>query len=238
MRITLPSGAPAELARPAQASGLGVVLHPDIGGLRPLFDDLCARLAAEQGWTVCAPEPFPGQEAMTLEDRMAAMAGLDDERQLGALREAAGATGCDRVAVIGFCMGGMYTLKAAGNIGWRASGATHDATAALGGSGARFERAVAFYGMIRVPDPWRGPGHGEPLDALRRPEACPVLAIIGDRDVWTPPDDVAALDAIPNVTVVRYPEAEHGFVHDPNRPAHRPGDAADAWRRAVQFLDG
>ena len=220
MRITLPSGTPAELASPEHPSGLGIALHPDIGGLRPLFDDLCARLAAEQGWAVCAPEPFPGRETMTLEERMAAMAGLDDERQLGALREAAGATGCERVSVIGFCMGGMYTLKAAGNA-----------------APPPFERAVAFYGMIRVPEQWRGPGHGEPLDALRRPEACPVLAIIGERDVWTPPDDVAALDALPNVTVVRYPEAEHGFVHDPDRPAHRAADAADAWRRTVQFLN-
>jgi carboxymethylenebutenolidase len=171
---------------------------------------------------------------MTLEERMGAMAGLDDERQLGVLREAAVATGCDRVAVIGFCMGGMYALKAAGNSGWPASG-----DAGPGGSVAgAFERAVAFYGMIRVPDQWRGAGHGEPLDALRRPEACPVLAIIGDRDVWTPPDDVAALDALPNVTVVRYPEAEHGFVHDPGRPAHRAADAADAWRRTVEFLSG
>jgi carboxymethylenebutenolidase len=222
VRITLPSGTPAELARPERPSGLGVALHPDMGGLRQLFDDLCARLASEQGWTVCAPEPFPGRETMTLEERMASMAGLDDHRQLGALREAAVATGCEQVAVIGFCMGGMYTLKAAGNVG---------------GATPRFERAVAFYGMIRLPDRWRGPGHREPLDALRGPEACPVLAIIGDRDVWTPADDVAALDALPNVTVVRYPGAEHGFVHDPDRPAHRPADAADAWRRAVEFLN-
>jgi carboxymethylenebutenolidase len=187
-----------------------------MGGLRPLFDDMCARLAADHGWTVCAPEPFPRRESMTIEERMAAMAGLDDGRQLGALVEAADATECERVAVIGFCMGGMYTLKAAGT--------------------GRFNRAVAFYGMIRVPDAWRGPGHGEPLDALRSPGACPVLAIIGGRDVWTPPDDVAALEAVENVTVVRYPDAEHGFVHDAARPAHRAGDAADAWRRAVEFL--
>jgi carboxymethylenebutenolidase len=90
--------------------------------------------------------------------------------------------------------------------------------------------------MIRVPDAWRGPGHGEPLEALRSPGACPVLAVIGERDVWTPPDDVAALEAVANVTVVRYPDAEHGFVHDPERPAHRADDAADAWRRAVAFL--
>jgi dienelactone hydrolase len=225
VRITLPSGTPAELARPERPVGLGVALHPDIGGLRPLFDDLCARLAADHGWVVCAPEPFPGREAMTLDERMAAVAGIDDQRQVGALREAARATECARVAVMGFCMGGMYALKAAGNTMGRAFGASSD-----------FDRAVAFYGMIRVPEHWRGPGHTEPLDALRSPGACPVLAIIGGQDVWTPPADVAALEELENVTVVRYPEAEHGFVHDPDRPAHRPDDAADAWRLAVEFL--
>ena len=44
----------------------------------------------------------------------------------------------------------------------------------------------------------------------------------------TPPGDVDALEAV-GVIVARYPEAEHGFVHDPARPAHRPDDgAADA----------
>ena len=219
MSITLPSGTPAELARPERPSGLGVALHPDIAGLRPLFDSLCARLAADHGWTGCAPEPFPGRETMTLEERMTAVGEIDDARHLGALREAADATECTRVAVIGFCMGGMYALKAAGNAAGRA-----------------FDRAVAFYGMIRAPEQWRGPGHGEPLEALRSPGACPVLAIVGERDVWTPPGDIAALEALKNVTVVRYPDAEHGFVHDPDRPAHRPDDAADAWRRAVEFL--
>ena len=45
MRIELPSGTPAELARPEGDASRGLVLVPDIGGLRPLFDDLCARLA-------------------------------------------------------------------------------------------------------------------------------------------------------------------------------------------------
>ena len=35
----------------------GLVLHPDIMGVRPLFDDLCRRLATH-GFAVCAPEPF------------------------------------------------------------------------------------------------------------------------------------------------------------------------------------
>src|SRR5688500_9291564 len=116
MRIDLPTGTTAELARPERGDPTrGVVLHPDIGGLRPLFDDLCARLAAEQGWAVCAPEPFPGRESMTLEERMAAVAGLDDATQLGHLAAAADVLGTDRTAVLGFCMGGMYALKAAGS---------------------------------------------------------------------------------------------------------------------------
>jgi carboxymethylenebutenolidase len=38
--------------------------------------------------------------------------------------------------------------------------------------------------------------------------------------------------------VLRYEGAEHGFVHDPGRPTHRPDDAADAWDKALAFLDG
>jgi carboxymethylenebutenolidase len=113
-------------------------------------------------------------------------------------------------------MGGMYAYKAAG----------------LG----HFRRVVPFYGMIRVPPAWAGPGHGEPLDALHRLHASPVLAIIGELDPYTPPADVLDLEKT-RARVVRYPEAEHGFVHDPNRPAHRPADAADAWARCFAFLD-
>jgi carboxymethylenebutenolidase len=193
----------------------GLVIAPDIMGLRPLFDDLCARLAAEHGWVVCAVEPFAGREHLDLDGRRGAAAELDDERQLGDLVAAAGECGVAPVAVMGFCMGGMYALKASGT--------------------GRFDRAVAFYGMIRVPSDWRGPGQGEPLDAVRSAGACPVLAIIGDRDPYTPSADVEELvDA--GATVVRYPEAEHGFVHDPSRPAHRADDAADAWGHVIAYL--
>ena len=55
MRIDLPSGTPAELALPDGTPRRGVAMAPDMGGLRPLFDDLCARLAADHGWAVCSP---------------------------------------------------------------------------------------------------------------------------------------------------------------------------------------
>src|SRR5438067_13939102 len=116
MRIQLPSGTPAELALPVSIGtrhsfARGVILSPDIMGLRPLFDGLCARLAADHNWAICAPEPFPGRESLTIEERQAAMGQLDDARQVGDLLAAADVLRerCDvqRVAVLGFCMGGM-----------------------------------------------------------------------------------------------------------------------------------
>lgn len=218
MRITLANGCPAELARPEIVTDdtLGVVLFPDIMGLRPLFDEMCARLATEHGWVVCAPEPFPGREDLDVQERLAAMVDLDDAALRRTALDAADATGCTRVVVTGFCMGGMLAFKAA------ASG--------------RFDRAAGFYGMIRLPAEWAGGALQQPIDSLASPDRCPTLAIIGTADHFTPPADVAAAEAL-GVTVVRYEGAEHGFVHDPSRPAHRAEDAADAWRNVVDFLE-
>ena len=219
MRLTLPSGTAAEVARPADAVR-GVVVIPDIMGLRPLFDEHVAALARDHRWAVAAIEPFPGREDMPLDERLATgVASLDDERVLGDAIAAADELGTgERTAVLGFCMGGMYVLKAAGT--------------------GRFDRAVAFYGMIRLPDRFNGPGHAEPLDwlARRAPGACPVLAIVGGRDEFTPPDDITALKRVADVEVVEYPEAGHGFVHDASRESHRAADSADAWRRVADFL--
>jgi carboxymethylenebutenolidase len=170
---------------------------------------------------VCAVEPFPDHLDTAVEERLELVRTRLDERQVGDLVAAAGElrarTGVDRVAVLGFCMGGMYALKAA------TTGA--------------FDRAVSFYGMIRVPASFDGPGHRHPIDLIRDRAAttAPILAVIGGRDTYTPPGEVDELEAA-GATVVRYPDAEHGFVHDASRPTHRAADAADAWRRVVEFL--
>ena len=119
------------------------MLCPDIMGLRPLFDTMAERLAAENGWVVCA-RAFPGHEAMP----------LDGAPRLG--RATSTTTPCwptlarpptppalrRRSGILGFCMGGMYTFKAS------ATG--------------RFHRAVSFYGMIRMPEQWRSATQAEP----------------------------------------------------------------------------
>ena len=219
MRITLPSGTAAEIAEPIDVGNVlttGLVITPDIFGLRPLFDDMVARLASVWSMTVIAVEPFPGLNlGEQVEPRFAAVPHLDDDVHLRDLVEAADATGCDRVGLLGFCMGGMYCFKAARSD--------------------RFAKIASFYGMIRLPEAWAGPGQGEPLAHLAAGHPDRVLAIIGELDTYTPPTDVVALEAA-GVHVVRYPEAEHGFAHAPERPAHRPADAADAFRRAHTWL--
>ena len=154
---------------------------------------------------------------------MSAVAELDDDIQLGDLDAAANLLVVDddvaRVSVLGFCMGGYYTFKAA---------ATD-----------RFDTAVAFYGMLRTPANWRGPGHKrEPLDVAAG--VVPTLAIFGGADVFTPTPDVDALrDAWrgrDDCEIVVVEGAEHGFVHDPDRPVHRPDDAAELWKRALDWV--
>jgi carboxymethylenebutenolidase len=201
----------------------GLVLHPDIMGLRPLFEDLCRRLATH-GIAVCAPEPFARFDVAGADPtaRMALVASMEDELQIGDLERAADYLvvhdDVSDVAILGFCMGGMYALKAA---------ATD-----------RFDRAVAFYGMIRVPEGWRSEALAEPL--VTAAAACSTLAIFGAADAFTPAADIDALRSAwsgrDDCEIVVYAGAEHGFVHDADRPAHRAEDAADAWSRTLAFL--
>ena len=219
---TLPSGTPV-MVHEVDGATRGIVVIPDIWGLRRLYAEMVEDLATRTGCSVAAIEPFPGQdlpranEPDALAVRSVALRDTVDDRLLGDAVAAADLLGLDDVGVVGFCMGGMYALKAS----------------ALD----RFDRAVSFYGMIRVPADWASEGQGEPLEAVARRGDTPVLAIIGTVDAYTPPDDVDALEAL-GVECVRYEGADHGFVHDPARPAHRPDDAADAWARADALLRG
>lgn len=218
MRITLPSGTAAEIDTTVVNPSMGLVISPDIFSLRPLFVDIVSRLAKEWNMAVCAVEPFPGRVlGAEIEPRMAAVSTLDDSSHLRDLHEAADALGTARVGLMGFCMGGMYCFKSA----------VSD----------RFARIASFYGMIQVPLNWQSATQGEPLEYLSRGDATKVLAIIGSKDPYTPVSSVALLRAV-GCSVVEYPEAEHGFAHDANRPSHRKDDAADAFSRTRAWLLG
>lgn len=229
-RITLTGEDGAEVpaihARPEGMPRAGLVVHPDVGGIRPLFDDICRRLATH-GFAVLCPEPFArlhaaGVDLSEIGTRMGRVKDLDDAVQLGDLTRSADRLVVDddvsEVSVLGFCMGGMYALKAA----------------ALD----RFDHAVSFYGMVRVPEAWQAPGQRDALDTAA--DVCPTLAIFAENDAMVSLADVDALRTAwtgrDDCEIVVYPEAEHGFVHDPDRPIHRADDAADAWSRTLSFL--
>ena len=215
MRIVLPSGTQASVSLVDKAAR-GLVIAPDIFGLRPLFDDMVERLSREWQMSVIAVEPFPGQTlSEEIADRFAAAAHLDDELHLRDLTEAADYLGTSRVGLMGFCIGGMYCFKA--------------------GRSSRFDRIASFYGMIHVPEAWAGPGQGDPIEQLRAGHPDRVLALIGTQDPYTPPDHVNELRAV-GVSVREYPEAVHAFAHDPARPVHRPDDAADAFSATRNWL--
>ena len=58
MRTTLSTGTTAEMHHVPSAP-IGLVVHPDMFGLRPLFDDHVRRFAEEWGLSTVAIDPFP-----------------------------------------------------------------------------------------------------------------------------------------------------------------------------------
>jgi carboxymethylenebutenolidase len=223
MKITLPSGTRAELCRPStDSSSRGLVLWPDIMGLRPLFAGHAQRLADDHGWTVCCVELYPGEETFTIEQRFARVPSMRDVDKMADTVAAADACEVDPVGVMGFCMGGMYAMKAL------ATG--------------RFDRAVAFYGMVRIPEMWKAPVGAETvnhdaIESVQQRGDSELLCIFGLQDPWCPIAEIDEVEAA-GATVIRYPDAEHGWAQDPTRDGYRADDAIDAWARAEAFLAG
>jgi len=207
------------LALPERGPSPGVVMIHDVWGLSAHTRDYAARLARE-GFAVLAIDLYRRAPPAKIEDPGAWIRALPDPQVLsdlgaGARFLAALPETNSRVGVLGFCMGGMYALKAAAQ--------------------ERFTKAVSFYGMIKVPKQWKSKKQGEPLDLLAERGASHVMQIMGDSDEWVSVDNAKELEAL-GAAVVIYKGGGHGFVHDPARPTHREKDAADAWKRAKKFL--
>lgn len=194
------------------APARGLVICPDLIGLRPLFVDMVAELAERLGWRVCAIEPYAGRESEPIDDRLRSPM---PEGIVEDMCHAARLLATPSVAAMGFCFGGMVAMQAAGT--------------------GCFTSIVSFYGMPRVPRPWLNATSIDPVDAVAQPTAAPTLALFGGQDPWTPAADIAQLLEAGAETVV-YEHAEHAFAHDPDRGSYRKDDADDAWGRAIAFL--
>lgn len=211
----LPGGGSAFMAYPPDRTVRGLVVLPSMPGTTPGFEQLARRLACERRWAVCMPEIITEDRSAEFAQRRLRVVDVTDAAVFATLREAAAATGSSDVALMGFCVGGMYAMKAT--------------------SLQLFDRVVAFYGMVRVPEYWQAPGQGEPLDYLRR-NTENILAIFGERDEFIPTADIDAVEAM-GVATARYPEAGHAFAHGEGSDHFRADDSADAWRRALDFIE-
>jgi dienelactone hydrolase len=205
---------PVLLAEPLDGDvRLNVVLSASLRGFTGMYTELCLRLAQRHRWRIAAPEQFPGQQDLDEQARAEQVARFTDEAKLDELEAAADLLSSGPVALAGFCLGGMYALKASAR--------------------PRFSAIVAFYGMIRLPEHWRAPGQAEPLDCLVGPER--VLAIAGQLDPLIAAADLADLRAA-GVRTLTFPAAGHAFAHDPSLPSYRAADATAAWQAAAAHL--
>ena len=208
------------LAPSDTGSGPGVVVIQEWWGLVPQIKGVCDRLATE-GFTALAPDLYHGEMAGHTEMDKAGelMQSLPPDR---AARDMSGAvdyllandaTSGGSVGVIGFCMGGMLTLR----------------IAAL--EGERVAAAVPFYGAPLgegAPD-WSG-------------LAASVEGHFAENDDFFPPDAVGALETElkamgKDVTFHVYPGTGHAFANEEDALGTYDAGAADlAMGRAIAHL--
>lgn len=222
------------LAHPEAAPSPGVVMIHDVWGVSDHTRDLARRLAAED-FAVLAVDLYRREAEVAIQDPGAWMRALSDPQVLSDVQAAidylAGApcSAGQRVAVVGFCMGGMYALMAA------------CACRGLSAAAPYYGLLSHAHGILHAPsglDPAVKPR--APLDYVAD-LSCPLTGFFGARDEFVPVADVRELErrlaATPHPTeIVLYPEAGHAFMNDTRPAAYRKDDAADAWRRMLAFL--
>lgn len=227
---------PVYVARPRSGEDLPVVLVlSEAFGLHPYVEDVARRFAKE-GYLALAPDLMARQgdpDDFAEVDRLVTdlLQHIPDVQvlaDLDAVLAWATSHGGDpaRVGVNGFSWGGRWTWLFAAH--------------------AEVAAAVSWYGVLddtrsRLhPDRELFPSH--PID-LAADLRTPVLGLYAERDAIVTSDTVAAMRAalerrpagVPEVRLVVYPDAVHGFFADYRDDYHR-RSAQDGWRRALAWL--
>ena len=160
------------LATPASGSGPGIVVLQEWWGLAPQLMRVADRLAAE-GYAALAPDLYHGELAGHQEMDKAAhlMTTLDQQRAATDMQAAIdtllahGACSSARVGVVGFCMGGMLTLRLCALAGDKIAAAAPYYGAPLGDDSIDWSNLAA---KVR--------GHFASSDDYFPPDACLALA--------------------------------------------------------------
>jgi len=191
-----------------------IVVH-EWWGLNDWVKQQAEKLAG-QGYVALAVDLYRGKVADNADLAHELMRGLPEDRATRDLRAAydflasQASVKKDRIGSIGWCMGGGYALDAA-------LAEPHLAA------------TVINYGHLAT----------EPSE-LKKINA-PILGLFGGQDRGITPDDVKKFQQSmeqlgKKIEVKIYPDAGHAFENPNNKQGYRPEDAADAWRRTVDFL--
>jgi len=215
----------AYLARPAQPTGAGIVILPDVRGLHPFFEELAMRFA-ERGVTALAIDYFcrtagtgPRGDAFDYMPHVEATTwqGLQGDIRTAVAHLRGLDTAPGSIFTTGFCMGGRLTSLSA--------------TLGLGLAG-----GIPFYG-------WPvGEGRGgvpAPADEATKIE-CDLLIIYGEADHGIPKEvrdeyDAALDKAGVQHETIAYPGAPHSFFD--RKAAEYAEASADAWDRTIRFIE-
>lgn len=191
-----------------------VVIH-EWWGLNDWVKEQASKLA-DEGYVTLAIDLYRGKVADSPEMAHELMRGVPDDRSARDLHAAVvflqSQTDVkkDRIGSIGWCMGGGYSLDTA----------LAEPTLAA---------AVINYGHL-ADDP----------DDIKKINAS-ILGLFGGQDRGIPVADVRKFeqqfkDSGKNAEIHIYPDAGHAFENPNNTAGYRADDAADAWKRTVEFL--
>lgn len=212
LNLTTSQGATtAYVARPEKDVATGVLLIQEYWGINEHIRDLAGRFASE-GYLCVAPDLYRGRLAADKDEAAALMQALRIEDGLATIRKAIDAVKetyrIEEFAIIGFCMGGTFALRAACEI-------------------PELKAAAPFYGdtpeedvlkKLKVPtlfiagkrDAWINPQKVNRLKEVAKKYDLPVEAVSYD--------------------------ADHAFFNDTRPQVYDAEAAADAWRRVLELF--
>ena len=194
----------------------GVIVIHEWWGFNDWVKEQASKLA-DQGYEALAIDLYRGKVATTPDEAHELMRGVPEDRATRDLHAAfeflksQSNVKKDRIASIGWCMGGGYSLDVA----------LQEPT---------LTAAVINYGHLAVDADslkkinasilgiFGGQDRGIPVDDVKKFEQN--LKQMGKK-----------------VEIVIYPNAGHAFENPNNKDGYRPDDAADAWKRTVKFLE-
>jgi carboxymethylenebutenolidase len=198
-----------------KATAPGIVVIHEWWGLNDWVKEQASKLA-DQGYVTLAIDLYRGKVATTPDEAHEIMRGVPEDRAARDLHaaveflKAQSNVKRDRIASIGWCMGGGYSLDVA----------LQEPTLAA---------TVINYGHL-----------ASDSESLKKIKA-PILGLFGGQDRGIPTEDVKKFERAlkqqgNKVEVVIYPDAGHGFENPNSKTGYRADDAADAWKRTVNFL--